>query len=177
MKYRLFCLLFALLVLTLLAGCESVEPAVPVSTEIDAPTLETAIVQETEFPMLEINGQECFPWCHTYVPAALGLPKLSEENAGTGKITTYADALASMRVTKFRFTPTSETVVQDIALKLSTDYDEVGSIRLTFSDDSDFYDLLYIKESGIYYILDPFRSLENEGTWLSGFPETAGWGG
>lgn len=111
MKYRLLCLVFSLLVLTLLTGCNSAEPAEPVSTETDAPTVETEIVQEPEFPMLEINGQECFPWCQTYVPAALGLPKMSEENAGTGKITTYADALASMRVTKFRFTPTSESVV------------------------------------------------------------------
>jgi len=57
-----------------------------------------------------------------------------------------------------------------MALLLSGDYEEIGTIYIVRSQDN-FNFFLYIKNEGIYYCIDPLAYIQNKKEWMQGQPK------
>lgn len=161
-RTKLFALLIAL-VLLLLAGCGA-SNAVPETTV----ATNSLVVEETTVPtesgLLQPQnhlGMDYYSVCDGLYPAVLGAPELTQEEVDElygirlerikDKINTVGDAFYYLNNLK-ESQPGS--YVLTLAKLISGDYDDIGMIEYWM--EKNYYSLLYVKQDGMYYALDPF---------------------
>ena len=182
MSSKFFCLIICILLMISLGGCSKEESTFVTPTE-RTETEETVQLVEISEPAEEmvfnkvvVGDETCIEWCQTQIPVALGYPELPEDGSVSNTPTNYADALANLRSKYSKETINSADTVRQMAYYLKNSYQEIGVIRLNCTEGADPYELMFIREAGTYYLMDPYNALDQEDSWLSGFAGTTGYG-
>lgn len=162
-RMKLFALLLAL-VLLLLAGCSAANTA-PETTVATEPTVMEETTAPTELPLPDVQrfyGMDYYRVKGGYYPTALGAPELTEEEATKyfgNKLDDSKDLINTVGDAYYYLNKiTNETQPFPLCMKLAAlitgDYDDIGLIE--YQMEKQYYCLVYVKQDGMYYALDPF---------------------